>query len=396
MGPAKMSSLLQRLNSMDGGRIDEPKAHPNVHPAWSTWSESQTLHVACAYNNPFRWRKRRVLLENFRHHVSQQPNVKLYVGELAYADRPFEVTGQNLNDVQLRTRHEMWHKENLINVIVSRFPADWQYGAYCDGDFTFTRHDWALEAIHLLQHYDFVQLFSTYTDLSVETATSWRGHRPYRTNSTFAWDYLHPEEFQKVALKRQTAAKKSTASAPVLRTSDGLCYGGTVNGISAKGSWPFGLSPGAPGGAWAFRRSAFDTVGGLLDCCVVGAADVHMVVGLVEGENVHNEMNGCQWAYLEAITNWQERAARLSRNIGCLDQHAIHHFHGSHKLRSYGTRSDILRNHDFDPKRDLVRDWQGVWQLAGNKPRLRDDLRRYFIERWEDSTEMAEHERNMV
>jgi len=64
-------------------------------------------------------------------------------------------------DLQLRTSDEMWHKENLLNLVVQRFPADWKYGAYLDGDFHMTRPDWALEAIHQLQHYDFAQLFSS-------------------------------------------------------------------------------------------------------------------------------------------------------------------------------------------------------------------------------------------
>src|ERR1700719_4604863 len=83
------------------------------------------------------------------------------------------------NDVQLRTSHELWHKENILNVTVQRFPAGWQYGAIIDGDFHMTRRDWALEAVHQLQHYDFVQLFSSYSDLSST-------HRPFRVMASFA------------------------------------------------------------------------------------------------------------------------------------------------------------------------------------------------------------------
>src|SRR5581483_4572450 len=104
--------------------------HPNVHPAWSEWSEREQLHVACAYSNPCRWQNRRRLVQNFRHHMSTCPNVVLHVGELAYGDRPFEVTGNDPLDVQLRTGHELWHKENILNAVIARFPPDWKYGAY--------------------------------------------------------------------------------------------------------------------------------------------------------------------------------------------------------------------------------------------------------------------------
>ena len=61
--------------------------HPNVHHRSGPWSEEQKLHVAVAYSNPFRWRTRRELMNDFRHHMQQSPNVVLHVAELAYGDR---------------------------------------------------------------------------------------------------------------------------------------------------------------------------------------------------------------------------------------------------------------------------------------------------------------------
>ena len=112
-------------------------SHPDVHQPLSAWSESETLHRhAVAYSNPFRWETRRRLLNDFRRHMAGFPNVKLYVGELAYNQRPFEVTGEHPGDVQLSTRSEIFHKENVLNEVVRRgFPVGWKYGAYIDGDF---------------------------------------------------------------------------------------------------------------------------------------------------------------------------------------------------------------------------------------------------------------------
>lgn len=158
--------------------------HPDVHTPWKAWSEEQTLHVAVAYSNPVRWTTRRMLLNDFRQHMRASANVVLHTGELAYGDRPFEVTGGDPNDVQLRTSHELWHKENILNIVVQRFPPGWRYGAVIDGDFHMTRRDWALEAIHQLQHYDFVQLFSSYSDLSA-------AHGPFRIMASFAYNYVN-------------------------------------------------------------------------------------------------------------------------------------------------------------------------------------------------------------
>jgi hypothetical protein len=354
------------------------KIHPDVHEPWQTWSEGATLHVACAYSNPLRWRARRVLMNDFRRHMQASPNVVLHVGELAYGERPFEVTGGSLgddaNDVQLRTSHELWHKENILNLVVQRFPAGWKYGAVIDADFHMTRRDWALESIHQLQHFDFVQLFSSYSDLSVE-------HRPYRVMPSFASNYAN----------RGSVRESSALTGRV--ACGGYGYGSHGYGSHVDRT-PNG--PGATGGAWAFRKSAFDTVGGLLDVCVLGSADWHMAFGLVGEATTAPELTRCTAPYIAAVRRWQDRAAALKQNIGCVDNHAIHHFHGSKVLRGYGDRWKILRDHNFNPETDLARDWHGVWQLRDNKPRLRDAIRRYFRSRNEDDRSLRGSEREMV
>ena len=161
-------------------------------------------------------------------------------------------------------------------------------------------------------------------------------------------------------------------------------------------TFPFGQPPGATGGAWAFRRSALNTVGGLLETCILGSADWHMAFGLIEGVNVAAEMKRCTKPYVNAVLHWQVRAGKLTRNIGCVDQHAVHHWHGSKQKRAYGGRWQILKKHNFDPGTDIHKDWQGIWQLTGNKPRLRDDIRRYFIERNEDDTNYYGNEKDLV
>jgi hypothetical protein len=359
-----LSELAQMLTAL-GNKLQ----HPNVHRPWTQWSEDETLHIIGVYDNPFRWRTRREHAANAIRHLRNTPNVALHVVELAHGTRPFELTGEHPNDVQVRTDSEMWHKENLINVAATRLPADYKYAGYCDMDFHFTRHDWALEAIHLLQHHDFVQLFSSYSDLTPQVPHSNTGHRPYRLNSSFGWNYTHQAEFK--ARKLAQCKKDPYYGLPVPQ---GALF-------------PFGMAPGSPGGAWAWKRSAFDTVGGLLDTCVLGSGDWHMAFGLIEGTSARLETEFTGRAYNASIRSWQARAALLSRNIGCVDNFAVHYFHGTHGRRAYGDRWRILVNHDFDPVRDLARDWQGVWRWAGNKPRLRDDVRKYFLERDEDGGE---------
>jgi hypothetical protein len=92
--------------------------------------------------------------------------------------------------------------------------------------------------------------------------------------------------------------------------------------------------------------------------------------------------------YRNAVLAWQEQASRLNQNIGFVPGTIMHYWHGKKSTRGYFNRWEILARNQFDPVTDLRRDWQGLYQLAGNKPQLRDDLRAYFRSRQEDSIDM--------
>ena len=127
----------------------------------------------------------------------------------------------------------------------------------------------------------------------------------------------------------------------------------------------------------------------MLDTCILGSADWHQAFGLVQATNVAAEMKRCTGSYVDTVLNWQARAAKLNRiegrsPMGCIDNFATHAFHGSKSLRAYGERWALLQKWDFNPTSDIARDYQGLWRWTGNKPGLRDDVARYFIERSED------------
>lgn len=307
------------------------------------------------------------------------PNIQLHMVELAYGDRPFEVTNKDLYplDVQIRTPHrlsmggaELFHKENLSNIGVASFPPGWKYGGVCDADFHFSRHDLGLETIHQLQHYDWVQMFSGYTNVSGETEPGY-GHRQIgHMSNGFAYGYVRNG-------CTLPAGYNGGWSEPP--------NSGVQSGVSMK--WI-----GSPGGAWAFRRESFDAVGGMLDRCILGTADWYMAFGLaghvLDAEvekRLGKKVTKYTPAYLAYIRAWQKQAAiAIKGNIGYVDCYAIHHFHGPIKKRGYSTRDDVLINNEYSPITDVSYDWQRLLQLTTEKPRLRDAIRAYFLSRSED------------
>jgi hypothetical protein len=302
------------------------------------------LYVVTPIINPSRYHSRYALYRDFEKYMTDAGAIVITV-EAAYGDRDFEVTdAANPRHVRLRTNHEIWHKENLINIGVSRLPSDWKYLAWIDADVQFARPDIVAETIHQLQHFSVVQMFSQAIDLGPK-------HQSLRSFQGFVAQWVR--------------------------------HGGRASpDMEQYGGWH-------PGYAWACRRDAWDALGGLIDFAIVGSADRYMACALI-GEITQSLSRGIVRAcptYTEWCFEWQARAETcIKRNIGFVDGLLLHYFHGAKRNRGYSNRSAMLWNNRFDPAKDIKRDWQGMWQLTDRKIRLRDELRAYFRSRDEDST----------
>lgn len=314
------------------------------------------LYVITTVFNATRFRSRWRLYEDFQKHVYEAGAVLITV-ESAFGERDFAVTQPDDRwDLQLRTQTEIWLKENMINIGATRLPPDAKYIAWVDADTHFARADWANETLHQLQHYNFVQMWSQYQDLTPD-------HELIGTAHSFADNYL------------KNGYNKPTGKASY--------YG-----------YPYGKKgyPGAPGLAWACRREAWDAVGGLLDECVLGAGDwymAHALIGKLQ-DVLRPEYHS---RYCDIMREWEARAQRLNNSsklgiIGVVPGLALHYWHGPKKARKYGTRDEILIQGDFNPDVDLKKDVQGLYQLTTRSPKLRDAIRRYFRERNEDSIDL--------
>jgi hypothetical protein len=314
------------------------------------------LHVVSPLSNQVRFNRRYDLFDRFAKHMVDS-KVNLTVAECAYGDREHFLTPHEaIQIVQLRTRHELWHKENMINLAVQRLPADWKYIAWVDGDVQFLNPNWAAETVQQLQHYDLVQMFDFAEDI---------GFGPHQ--------HLNIERSFMLAYHN------------MLR--------GTMRGEPRKpnphGKHPYGGWWGHTGYAWAARRSAWDKLGGLIDSCILGSADHTMACALI-GSVKSSFPPQTTAAFQRGLIAWGDRAENhILRNVGYVPGKILHHFHGPKANRDYVGRWEILKRNSFNPDTDLKRDWQGLWQLTGNKPRLRDELRMYFRQRNEDSNDLG-------
>src|SRR4030095_1629869 len=219
------------------------------------------LYVVTVVENPNRYYSRYKLYQAFEKHVEESGAI-LYTVELALRDRHFEVTDHcNPRHIQLRTTSQIWHKENMLNIAISRLPSDWEYVAWVDADLQFARPDWATETVHLLQHYKILQMFSHAIDLgpNFEIVDA--------TFNSFAHSYIsgnkHPSRIN---------------SSPLPSC---MPYYGSGHKL-----WHSGY-------AWAARRSALADLGGLGDIAILGSADHHMACALIGrvSESIHAGMH---------------------------------------------------------------------------------------------------------
>jgi hypothetical protein len=316
------------------------------------------LDVVAVVSNPVRYRSRYDLFRAFEAHVKDS-GARLTVVEKGFANRPFEVTEpDNPRHVQVRSAHEFWAKENLINLGIARVPRDARYIAWVDADLTFVRPDWVQETLQQLQHHPIVQMFAEAHDLDPDgmILNSFR---------SFAYSHVH-------GIPRKPGAGY---------------YGGTPLAGPANPRIAYWHHPGF---AWAARREAIDVLGGLFDVAVVGEADYIMAKSIV-GEGLDVLYPGVSPGYRKAVVDWQARALKLRGDLGYVPGTVLHHWHGRKASRKYWDRCKILTDTQFDPAVDLKRDWQGLYQLVDHdEPRsivLRDAIRSYFRSRNEDGNE---------
>jgi len=306
------------------------------------------FYVIAVITNPERYKRRPQLFKEFMARMDRY-GARLYIVEGAFAGRDYEVTDQaNPRHIRIQTDSELWHKENLINIGISRLPATWKYVAWIDGDVDFVRPDWMLETVHELQHHPVVQLFEDAVDLGPD-------HEILQTYKSFAYCY-----------KNDLPQKKVSSSASHYKTSPGTYW--------------------HPGYAWAATRDAINTLGGLFDIGVVGAGDHHMACCLI-GCAERSIPKGVHVNYRKAVLAWQERALRIHKNIGYIKGTLYHFWHGKKKDRHYKDRWQILIDNNFNPATDIHKDWQGVWALYSGHDKLRDEIRAYFQARNEDSVD---------
>lgn len=297
------------------------------------------LAVVSCHFNPCNYKSRHNNLLRCMAALAHQ-SVPLYLANLVFADQDCIVPMSTATVLKLPGRDILWHKERLLNILIRRLPAKYTKVAWIDADIIFPDSRWLQWASELLDTYDLIQLYDKVDQLDNEG----------RTIGELA------------GLAAYIAAGKPDPF-----------------NIDSSHTWP--------GLAWAAKRDLLETHG-LFDVMVVGGADTYISIAAYGQAGCETEwyMDQLPPKLKEAWSTWAAEFYRdVQGRVGYVPTTVVQLGHGTRENRRYVDRMRILTVHDFDPKRDITPDENGVWQWAIHKPLLRSAVREYFESRREDA-----------
>lgn len=295
------------------------------------------LHVVAVISNVCEFKRRWQLMREFMERMKQNPSVNLYIVELVYGEQQFRIVDQNNpNHLPLRTKHALWHKENMINLAVQKLlPSDWKAFAWIDADIEFESPTWAEDTLKILTRFDLAQLFTVCFDLD-------ENQIPMNMWQSYGYKFCRGEKF---------------------KHTKGVNY------------WHSGY-------AWACSRNFYESMGSkLYEWGIVGSGDYIMTQGFLG--NI-----ACADKSLTGFSHHIENYNSLipsSFKIGYLPSNIQHYFHGSKANRKYIERNQILIKYHYDPTIHLTYDELGI--LVPTEHMCEEFLKEillYFSERNED------------
>ncbi len=296
------------------------------------------LYVICTVFNPRRFQSRIRLYNDFKKWI-EDSGVKLLTVEIAFGERTHAVTAQDDPwHLQLFTRHELWHKERALNLGLQRLQQlapDCRYVIWSDTDVRLARTDWVTEALHLLQHYAVIQMFSEARCLGPNHANTF-------TCRSIAKTF---DEYGLEGWAGNPGVTNKTPANPYMRQ-------------------------GHPGLMWGFRLDELYGIGGWLDTCINGSGDLHMAACYAGDWKLVTSPKSSP-GYRAAMAKYGALCGRhIRRNMHFMEGAIDHYWHGRSHERGYQERWKMIDKYQIDPFQDLVHDMQGLWKLRLDDPRV--------------------------
>lgn len=304
-------------------------------------NHSEAIVISCFFNpqnSPYRTKA-------FNEYYKSIKHLNHHIVECVIGDSKPELP-ENKNISRIYTNNLLWHKESLLNNIITKLPQKYKYIFWIDADVIFTNRNWLVDGVNALKKYKIIQPFEYCV-------------------------HLNKDEFKPTF---DVDSYKGTVSNSKLRHKQlwrSFCANHTI-GLSNDCNYDI---HGHVGFAWGAQRDVLEKVP-LYDRALIGGAD-HIIAHAAAGQIPHNCITKSFTDNLTDVINWSKRFySVINGNIGYVKGDLYHIWHGNIENRQY-----LKRIQDFTIKNKEIinKDKNGLY-ITNDKKDI-PYIKEYFEQR---------------
>ena len=281
-------------------------------------THSEAVIIACYFNpqdNPYRLKAFKIFYDSIKH-------LNHHIAECVIGDSKPELQDivPETNRKTVYTKNLLWHKESLLNNIVTHLPVKYKYVFWLDTDVIFTNYNWLVDSVKQLENgMNMVQPFEYCIHLDQD-----------QTEPSF--DVTHEYEHASHPKNRHPKLWKSFGANHVIGNSSNSNYD----------------MHGHVGFAWGAKRSVLDAVP-LYDRALIGGAD-HIIAHAAAGHFNHLCITKSFTDNLKEVEDWSKQFYYAVRGkIGYVKGDLYHIWHGDLAKRQY-----LKRIQEFTPTANKI------------------------------------------
>ena len=238
---------------------------------------------------------------------------------------------ENKNIKRVYTKNLLWHKETLLNKIISKLPKKYKYIFWIDADVLFTNVNWLVDAVETLQTNKICQPFEYCVHLKQD-----------ELQPDFDIDQFKKFVFNTRKEGRHEQLWRSYCSNVEIGFSENINY--DVHGHV--------------GFAWGARREVLEACP-LYDKALIGGAD-HIIAHACMSPIVHNCIKKTFTDNIEEVEEWTRRFYNVVQGkVGYVRNNVLYHiWHGDLEKRNYYNR---IKDFTKKSKQIVERDENGMY-----------------------------------
>lgn len=317
-------------------RIKNATIHRNKYK-----NHSEGVIVACYFNpqnSPYRTKAFNAFYESIKH-------LNHRIVECVIGDSKPELSGKYISHVY--TKDLLWHKEALLNKVISELPEEYKYVFWVDADVIFTNKNWFVDGVESMgKYYNIIQPFEYCIHLDKDEL------KP-------SFDYnSEKDNAYTLSLRNKKMWRSFSAN--------------FSNGMSKNDNYDL---HGHVGFAWAARRDILEQMP-LYDKALIGGAD-HIIAHAAANHINHNCIQKTFTDTVDEIAEWSIKFSKLiDGKIGYVRGDLFHIWHGDIEKRQY-----LKRIQDFTPKTKGItkKDKNGLY--VHNDDEAKEYMEKYFSHR---------------